>query len=215
MKTAAVDCHPTAVVHAGARIAEGARIGPYSVIGEHVEIGRDTVIGPHVVIADYTTIGERCRVFQFASIGEVPQDMKFKGEVSTLEIGDENIFREGLPVSVALSNLHPAEVTERFPASCDCFRGVPIAFQRGANGLRTLERIKLAAIHCKQRAKALLFPIISCKVDQPFEGSTFHGLPGCGIACPIRNNQQQADRQIPGDGVGPSRGEFLSVVPIG
>lgn len=94
MKTAAVDCHPTAVVHEGARIAEGARIGPYCVIGEHVEIGRDTVLGPHVVIADYTTIGERCRIFQFASIGEEPQDKKFGGEVSSLEIGDDNVFRE-------------------------------------------------------------------------------------------------------------------------
>lgn len=98
MKTAAVDCHPTAVVHEGARIAEGARIGPYSVIGEHVEIGRDTVVGPHVVVADYTTIGERCRIFQFASIGEIPQDMKFKGEISTLQIGDENVFREGVTI---------------------------------------------------------------------------------------------------------------------
>jgi UDP-N-acetylglucosamine acyltransferase len=94
MKTAAIDCHPTAVVHEGAQIAEGVRIGPYCVIDENVVIGRDTVLGPHVVVSKYTTIGERNRIYQFASIGPEPQDLKFKGEVSTLEIGDDNTFRE-------------------------------------------------------------------------------------------------------------------------
>lgn len=94
MKTASIECHPTAVVHEGARIGEGVRIGPYCVVDEHVVIGRDTVLGPHVVVSNYTTIGERNRIYQFASIGPEPQDLKFKGEVSTLEIGDENVFRE-------------------------------------------------------------------------------------------------------------------------
>ncbi|HSF15358.1 MAG TPA: acyl-ACP--UDP-N-acetylglucosamine O-acyltransferase [Vicinamibacteria bacterium] len=94
MRTAAVDCHPTAVVHHGARIGDGARIGPYCIIGGHVEIGRDTVVEASAVIGDYTTIGERCRIFPFASIGLEPQDLKFKGEVSSLTIGDDNIFRE-------------------------------------------------------------------------------------------------------------------------
>jgi UDP-N-acetylglucosamine acyltransferase len=94
MKTATIDCHPTAVVHEGARIAEGVRIGPNCVIGEHVAIGRDTVVEPNTVITGYTTIGERNRIFSFASIGFEPQDLKFKGEHSTLEIGDDNVFRE-------------------------------------------------------------------------------------------------------------------------
>lgn len=94
MKAAAIDCHPTAVVQDGAQIAEGVRIGPYCVVGENVSIGRDTVIEPHVVIAGYTTIGERCRIFPYASIGMEPQDLKFQGEVSTLTIGNENVFRE-------------------------------------------------------------------------------------------------------------------------
>jgi UDP-N-acetylglucosamine acyltransferase len=94
MKTAAIDCHPTAVVHESARIAEGVRIGPNCVVGEHVSIGRDTVIEPNAVITGYTTIGERNRIFSFASIGFEPQDLKFKGEISTLEIGDDNVFRE-------------------------------------------------------------------------------------------------------------------------
>ena len=98
MSTAAVDCHPTAVVHESARLAEGVRVGPYTVIGEHVEIERDTVIDSNVVIDGYTKIGERCRVFPFASIGLEPQDLKFEGEVSTLEIGNENVFREFVTV---------------------------------------------------------------------------------------------------------------------
>jgi UDP-N-acetylglucosamine acyltransferase len=94
MKTVAVDCHPTAVVHEGALLADGVRIGPNCVVGEHVKIGRDTVVEPNTVITGYTTIGERNRIFSFASIGFEPQDLKFKGEVSTLEIGDDNTFRE-------------------------------------------------------------------------------------------------------------------------
>jgi UDP-N-acetylglucosamine acyltransferase len=94
MKTAVVDCHPTAVIHEGARLAEGVRVGPYCVVGEHVAIGRDTVVEASAVIGGYTTIGERNRIFPFASIGLEPQDLKFKGEVSTLEIGSDNVFRE-------------------------------------------------------------------------------------------------------------------------
>jgi UDP-N-acetylglucosamine acyltransferase len=94
MKTAVVDCHPTAVIHEGARLAEGVRVGPYCVVGESVTIGRDTVVDEHTVIRGYTTIGERNRIFPFASIGLEPQDLKFKGEVSTLEIGNDNVFRE-------------------------------------------------------------------------------------------------------------------------
>ncbi|MBM4285748.1 MAG: acyl-ACP--UDP-N-acetylglucosamine O-acyltransferase [Deltaproteobacteria bacterium] len=86
--------HPTALVHAGARLAPGVSVGPYSIIEEQVRIGPDTVIGPHVVIRNHTTIGARCRIFQFASLGEVPQDLKFAGEVSQLIIGDDNTIRE-------------------------------------------------------------------------------------------------------------------------
>lgn len=94
MKTATVDCHPTAVIHEGAQLEEGVRVGPYCVVGEHVQLGRGTVIEASAVIDGYTRIGERCRIFPFASIGLEPQDLKFKGEVSTLEIGNDNVFRE-------------------------------------------------------------------------------------------------------------------------
>lgn len=84
----------TAKIHPSAKIANGVQIGPYSVIGPHVEIGEGTWIGPHVVINGPTKIGCHNKFFQFASIGEDPQDLKFKGETTYLEIGDRNTFRE-------------------------------------------------------------------------------------------------------------------------
>ncbi len=86
--------HPTAIVHPGACIAEGVEIGPFSVIGEHVEIGAGTRVGPHVVITGHTRIGRDNRIFQFCSLGEMPQDKKYGGEPTRLEIGDRNTIRE-------------------------------------------------------------------------------------------------------------------------
>ena len=86
--------HPTAIIDASANIAAGVNIGPYSVIGSDVEIGEGTWIGPHVVINGKTRIGRDNKIFQFNSIGEVPQDKKFEGEASSLEIGDRNTIRE-------------------------------------------------------------------------------------------------------------------------
>lgn len=85
---------PRAVIDATATIADNVTIGPYSVIGAGVEIGAGTWIGPHVVINGPTRIGEDNRIFQFTSIGEVPQDKKYHGEASLLEIGDRNTVRE-------------------------------------------------------------------------------------------------------------------------
>lgn len=93
-KLAEVNVHPTAIVHDGAELAPGVQVGPYSIIGEHVCIGEGTVIGPHAVIEGHTTLGKRNHVFQFASIGSAPQDLKFKGEPSRLQIGDDNQIRE-------------------------------------------------------------------------------------------------------------------------
>ncbi len=86
--------HPTAVIHPGARLAEDVEIGAYTLIGEHVEIGNGTVIGPHVVINGHTRIGQHNRIFQFCSLGEIPQDKKYAGEPTRLEIGDHNVIRE-------------------------------------------------------------------------------------------------------------------------
>lgn len=86
--------HPTAIIDSTARIASDVTIGAYSVIGAEVEIGEGTWIGPHVVIQGPTKIGKHNQIFQFASLGDVPQDKKFKGEKTFLEIGDRNVIRE-------------------------------------------------------------------------------------------------------------------------
>ena len=86
--------HPTAIVHPGAKLGMDVEIGAYSLIGEHVEIGAGTRIGPHVVINGHTRLGEGNRVFQFCSLGEEPQDKKYAGEPTRLEIGDHNVIRE-------------------------------------------------------------------------------------------------------------------------
>ena len=86
--------HPTAIFHPAARLGREVVIGPYSIVGEHVEIGDRTVIGPHVVIDGHTRMGTDNRIFQFCSIGEIPQDKKYSGEPTRLEIGDRNTIRE-------------------------------------------------------------------------------------------------------------------------
>ena len=86
--------HPTALVHPGARLGPDVSIGAYSLIGEHVAIGAGTRVGSHVVITGHTRIGEGNRIFQFCSLGEEPQDKKYAGEPTRLEIGDYNVIRE-------------------------------------------------------------------------------------------------------------------------
>jgi UDP-N-acetylglucosamine acyltransferase len=86
--------HATAIVHPGAKIADGVEIGPYAVIGEHVEIDAGSRVGPHAVITGHTRIGRDNQIFQFVSLGEIPQDKKYAGEPTRLEIGDRNVIRE-------------------------------------------------------------------------------------------------------------------------
>ncbi len=86
--------HPTAIVHSGAKLGEGVSVGAYSIIGPEVEIGAGTQIGPHVVIEGRTRIGSDNRIFQFSSLGAAPQDKKYGGEPTRLEIGDRNTIRE-------------------------------------------------------------------------------------------------------------------------
>lgn len=86
--------HETAIIHPTARIAKDVTIGPWTVIGEEVDIGEGTWIGPHVVIQGPTKIGKHNRIFQFSSLGEMPQDKKYQGEQTYLEIGDHNVIRE-------------------------------------------------------------------------------------------------------------------------
>lgn len=91
--------HPAALVDPAARIDATATIGPGTVIGPHVEIGPETRIGPHCVVEGHTRIGARNHIFQFASIGAQPQDMKYAGEPTRLEIGDDNTIREFVTIN--------------------------------------------------------------------------------------------------------------------
>jgi len=86
--------HPAALIDPKAEISEGVEIGPYSVIEKDVSVGEGTRIGPHVVIREGTQIGKGCQIFQFASIGEAPQFLGYKGEKTSLQIGNHNVIRE-------------------------------------------------------------------------------------------------------------------------
>jgi UDP-N-acetylglucosamine acyltransferase len=86
--------HETAIVHPGAKLGADVQIGPYSIVGEHVEIGDGTNLGAHAVITGHTRVGRGNRVYHHVSLGEVPQDKKYAGESTRLEIGDDNVIRE-------------------------------------------------------------------------------------------------------------------------
>jgi UDP-N-acetylglucosamine acyltransferase len=91
--------HPTAIVHDGARLAGEVAVGPYSIVGPGVELGEGTWIGAHVVLDGRTRIGRRNRIFHFASIGAPPQDKKYAGEDTAVEIGDGNTIREYVTIN--------------------------------------------------------------------------------------------------------------------
>jgi UDP-N-acetylglucosamine acyltransferase len=86
--------HPTALVDVGADLGTDVEVGPFAIIGADVEIGSGSRIGPHAVVKGPTRIGRDNRIFQFASVGEDPQDKKYGGEATRLEIGDRNQIRE-------------------------------------------------------------------------------------------------------------------------
>ncbi|MEM8513786.1 UDP-N-acetylglucosamine acyltransferase [Massilia sp. MP_M2] len=86
--------HPTAIVDPQAQLDSSVEVGAYSIVGPNVRIDAGTVIGPHVVIDGHTTIGKDNKFFQFCSIGAAPQDKKWQGEPTRLEVGDRNTVRE-------------------------------------------------------------------------------------------------------------------------
>jgi UDP-N-acetylglucosamine acyltransferase len=91
--------HKTAIVDSEAKISANVNIGPYSIIGPNVEIGEDTVVSSHVSIAGHTKIGKKNKIYPFASVGNNPQDLKYNGEKSYLEIGDSNTIREYVSIN--------------------------------------------------------------------------------------------------------------------
>jgi len=91
--------HPTAIVHPRAVIGQGVRIGPYCTVGEHVVLDDGVELVSHVVLEGRTEIGARTRIFPFASIGHEPQDLKYRGEASTLVVGSDCTIREHVTIS--------------------------------------------------------------------------------------------------------------------
>ncbi len=96
--------HRTAIIEDGARLGDNVSVGAYSVIGPEVVIGDHCWIGPHVVINGRTSIGENCRIYQFASVGEAPQDKKYAGEDTAVEIGRDNTIREYVTINRGTSD---------------------------------------------------------------------------------------------------------------
>jgi len=90
--------HPTAIIASGADLADDVRVGPYAVIEDRVSIGAGTVIGPHAVIHGHARIGARNRIHAHAVIADTPQDYGYAGEETWVEIGDDNIIREGVTI---------------------------------------------------------------------------------------------------------------------
>ncbi len=96
--------HPNAVIHAGARLGADCEIGPFCVVGEHVVLGDRCRLHSHVVLDGHTVLGSDNEVFPFACIGLKTQDLKWKGGVTRVEIGDRNVFREYATVHSATSD---------------------------------------------------------------------------------------------------------------
>jgi UDP-N-acetylglucosamine acyltransferase len=96
-----MDIHPTAVVGPKARLAEGVKIGPYCIIGDHVVIEQATTLLSHVVIEGHSRIGERNTIYPFVSIGSPPQDIGYRGEATRVVIGNDNLIREFTTVNRA------------------------------------------------------------------------------------------------------------------
>ncbi|NIM19466.1 MAG: acyl-ACP--UDP-N-acetylglucosamine O-acyltransferase [Candidatus Latescibacteria bacterium] len=95
------EIHATAVIHPMAKLGAGIKVGPYSVIGENVTLGDGCEVGCNVLIEGRTRIGSNNVFFHGASIGTIPQDLKYSGDITYVEIGDDNIFREFVTVNCA------------------------------------------------------------------------------------------------------------------
>ena len=91
--------HNTAIIHKDAKIGKNVTIGPYAVIGANVKLGDNVTIGSHALVEGHTSIGQSTRVFPKAIIGTHPQDLKFKNEISYIEIGKNNTIRECVTIN--------------------------------------------------------------------------------------------------------------------
>ncbi len=90
--------HPSAIVDAGAELADGVEVGPFCVVGPHVRLGEGVVLRSHAVVTGHTEVGAGTMIFPFASVGEIPQDVKYRGEPTRLTIGARNMIREQVSI---------------------------------------------------------------------------------------------------------------------
>ncbi len=126
--------HPTAIIASGAELADDIDVGPYAVIEDQVSIGAGTVIGPHAVIHSHARIGARNRIHAHAVIADTPQDHAYAGEETWVEIGDDNIIREGVTVHRSTDVDIPTRVGSK------CFL---MAFSHVAHGCRVSDGVIL------------------------------------------------------------------------
>ena len=129
--------HPTAVIEPGAVILEGVHIGAFCMVGSEVEIGAGCRLESHVVISGRTKIGENNHIFPFASLGHQPQDLKFKGEYTTAEIGDNTVIRECVTINRGTSDRNKTLVGNNcllmayVHVAHDCFLGDNVILSNG------------------------------------------------------------------------------------
>jgi UDP-N-acetylglucosamine acyltransferase len=106
--------HPAAFVDEGARLAPGVTVGPGAVIGPHVRIGEGTSVGSHALVTGWTKVGRECIIHHGAVLGSPPQDLKYGGEPSYLEVGDRTVVREFVTANLATE----PEATTRIGSDC-------------------------------------------------------------------------------------------------
>lgn len=137
--------HPTAIVHPRAKIARGAEIGPYCVIGEHVAIGRGSILQAHVVVNGWTTLGEECQIYPFATIGASSQDRKYEGERAFTTIGHRTTIREYVSIQRATGEDETTSVGD----DCLLLAYVHIAHNCIVGNGVTMSNLAQLAGHCE------------------------------------------------------------------
>ncbi|HEV2948892.1 MAG TPA: acyl-ACP--UDP-N-acetylglucosamine O-acyltransferase [Gemmataceae bacterium] len=167
--------HPTALLSPGVEVAEEVRIGPFAVVEGHVQIGRGCVIGPHAHLCGPLVMGQENQVFTGAVLGERPQHLKYRGEPTGLEIGDHNVFREGVTIHRGTTHSWTTRVGSHnyFMANShvghDCVIGNRILFANGA----------LVGGHCTIEDNAYLSG--NCAVHQFVRVGRLALLSGCSV----------------------------------
>ncbi len=145
--------HPTAVVEAGAVIGADVGIGPYALVGAEVQIGDGADIGGHAVLTGRTRIGAGVRIFPFASVGSEPQDLKYEGEASALEIGPRTVVREHAQLNTGTAG---GGMLTRVGADCLIMAGAHVAHDCHLGDRVVLANNVLLGGHCLVEDGAVL-----------------------------------------------------------